>query len=75
MATDKTEPRTKLIIGLAVLSVATLLIVRALLQSYFIDVIEEEQHRKIAGQRATQLIELRAQQDELKRSLAERVLL
>jgi len=47
MATDNQEPRTKLIVGLALLCIGTFLGIRAGLQTYFASNLEEEQQRKL----------------------------
>lgn len=66
MATDKSEPRIGLIVGIGLLSIVTLVGLRVLLQSYFITVTEDEQRAKVFGQPARQVQHLReAEQQQL----------
>jgi hypothetical protein len=59
MATDNSEPRIGMIVGIGLLSIVTLLGLRMLFQSYFIMVTEEEQQAKIFGKPAVELQRLR----------------
>lgn len=64
MATDKSEPRTGLIVGLGLLSIATLISGRAGLQSYYIIMSEHEESVKILSQPHRMLEQVRHEEDE-----------
>lgn len=63
MATDKTEPRLGLIVGMTILVVTGLVVFYYAITSYFIWVTEDEQRRKIVEQRPEQLMRLREDEE------------
>lgn len=65
MATEKTEPRTALISGIAVGTIAIILVLRFFLISYFNQMIDEETFRKSGGRTPQQLVTQRAHEREL----------
>jgi hypothetical protein len=64
MATDKSEPRIGLIIKVAVVVMVTLLILRAVLTSYFDQLLQAEQNRKIVAAKPEALTSLRAEEQD-----------
>jgi hypothetical protein len=64
MATDKSEPRIGLIIKVALVVIATLLILRAVLTSYFDQLLQAEQNRKIVAAKPEALTSLRAEEQD-----------
>ena len=65
MATDKSEPRSGVIIAVAVVSLVTLGAVRAFLNTYFDTEARAEEQRKIGGLKPEALMSLRS--DEARR--------
>jgi hypothetical protein len=66
MATDKSEPRIGLIIKVALVVMVTLVILRAALTSYFDQLVQAEQDRKIVAAKPEALTSVRAdEQDRL----------
>jgi hypothetical protein len=64
MATDKSEPRTGLILQVGFLAIVTLVALHAALNSYFDHVTLAEQHRKIGAATPEALLSLRAEEKE-----------
>jgi hypothetical protein len=64
MATDKSPPRTGLILKVAVFAIASLIIIHAALVAYFDRIAQAEEHRKFGETKPDALLELRASERE-----------
>jgi hypothetical protein len=64
MATENTEPKSGLILRVAVLAVVSLVGIRFALVSYYNANMDDELHRKVASVKSPQLVELRAQEQK-----------
>lgn len=64
MATDKSEPRTGLILQIGLLSIVTVIALHAALNSYFDRITRAEQHRKIGAVAPEALMSLRADEKQ-----------
>lgn len=62
MATDQSEPRVGVILKVAVVSIATLVAVRAALTAYFDQITQAEEHRKYGEQAPEALINMRSEE-------------
>ncbi|MDP9002624.1 MAG: hypothetical protein M3O46_21250 [Myxococcota bacterium] len=60
MATDQSEPRVGVILKVAVISIGTLVAVRAALTAYFDQIAQAEEHRKYGEQAPEALTNLRS---------------
>jgi len=68
MATEKSEPKYPVIVGLAVFVITALLGIRLLLQQYYIAMYEDEQQRKYLGAPHARVTRARAEWNEHLRS-------